>query len=157
MKKKAPKTLLLKGKKKKGNWFGTFMTVFTIILFSGAFFWMGYNIYHQETEEQIALEKHMTTFPEPGKIVDHKVVCMASNVYMGKNQLEVLVNGKMYYSCSPHCTAEIQLAANTRLTTDPLSKRIVDKAESFISMSPDSLGTILYFESVENLKKYFRN
>jgi YHS domain-containing protein len=152
MKKK--KSIPQKGKKKKRNWYGIFMTVFTIILFAGAFAWMGYNIYHQESEEQMALEKYKATFPEPGKIIEHKVVCMASNVYMGKEQLEVIINGKTYYSCSPHCTNQLQSQNNVRLATDPLSKKTIDKADAFISMSPDSVGAILYFESNENMKHY---
>lgn len=154
MKKKIPKSVPQKGKKKKDNGYGIFMTVFTIILFSGAFAWMGYNIYHQETEEQIALEKYKARFPEPGKVIDHNIVCMASNVYMGNEQLEVIINGKTYYSCSPHCSNQLQSGDHVRLATDPFSKKTVDKADAFISMSPDSVGTILYFDSDESLKQY---
>lgn len=157
MKRRVSKPIPQKGKKKKINWLGRFMTALTIVLFSGAFIWMGYNIYHQETEEQVAFEKYKATFPRPGKAIDHKIVCMASNVYMGNEQIEVPVNGKMYYSCSPHCTQEIHSGNSIRLAIDPLSKMSVDKAEAFISMSPDSLGTILYFESEENLKRYLKN
>lgn len=156
MKKKASKSISLKGNKKKRNWFGIFMTVFTIILFSGAFAWMGYNIYHQETEEQIALEKYKARFPEPGKVIDHKVVCMASNVYMGSEQLEVIINGKTYYSCSQRCTNLLQSGDHVRLATDPFSKKTLDKANAFISMSSDSVGTILYFELDKNLKQYLK-
>ncbi len=156
MRTRASKSITPK-RKKKTYWTGVFITALTIVLFSGAFIWMGYNIYHHETEEQVAFEKHKKAFPIPGKVIQHKIVCMASNVYMGKDQLEVLVDGKTYYSCSPHCTAELLSRENVRMATDPFSNRIVNKAEAAISMSADSLGTILYFESEENLKRYLKN
>lgn len=41
-----------------------------------------------------------------------------------------------------------------RYAVDPYSKLRIDKALAFITMSPEKLGVILYFEWLENARKY---
>lgn len=45
--------------------------------------------------------------PEKGKNVPNNLVCMVNDVYMGKEQIEVPFEGKMYYGCCNMCKEKI--------------------------------------------------
>ena len=144
-------TLPVKNKKKKIKWEEVFITVFAIVLLGGAMIWIVARIYQQAKADLVAMER-----PVAGIVLDHKIVCMASNVYMGEEQLAVSIHGKTYYTCSNQCTSDINKDENARLATDPISKHLVDKSQAFISINRDNVRTILYFESEENLRKYLK-
>lgn len=141
-------------KKKKFNWQDYFITSFAIVVLGGAMVWIAIGIYQREKIDQVELERTNALLPSVGKIVDHKMVCMASDVYMGEDQLAENVHGKIYFVCSKQCSKKIHADEDAQVATDPSSKKIVNKAVAFISVAPNS-NTILYFESEENLKKYF--
>lgn len=150
MKKYKPKTG--NTTKKKTKWKEVFTNAFAIVSLSGTAIWIVFMLINQETPS--AHRKHKVERPAPGVILDHKKVCMASNVYMGQDQTLVDVQGQQYFSCGAHCTQQLQSEENVRMAFDPYSKKMVSKSMAYITMNPDSTGTILYFESEDNIKKY---
>ena len=141
-------------KKKKFNWRDIFLTTFAIVMLGGAMVWMTIVIYQQEKINQVKLERKNELLLIAGTILDHRMVCMASDVYMREKQLSENVNGKIYFVCSKQCSTKIHNDKDAQVATDPYSKRRVSKAVAFISADSNS-NIILYFESEENLKMYF--
>jgi len=142
--------------KKRIKWNEVFITAFAIILIGGFFVWLTVHTYLQEKHESELQAKYQDSLPLPGKAVDHKLVCMVNNTYMGVDQIPVMVLNKTYYGCCPKCISDINTDASVRLAVDPYSHVSVDKASAFITVSPDKSGTILYFESEQNAKKYLK-
>jgi hypothetical protein len=101
-------------------------------------------------------QQYQSSLPVPGTAVDHKLVCMVNNTYMGVDQIPVVVLDKTYYGCCPKCVRDLNTDESVRLAVDPYSNVSVDKARAFITVSPDKSGSILYFESEQNAKKYFK-
>jgi len=138
--------------KKKTKWKEAFTNAFAIVSLSGTAIWIVFMLINQEPPS--AHRKHKIERPAPGVILDHKKVCMASNVYMGQDQTLVDVQGQQYFSCGERCTQQLQSAENVRMAQDPYTKKLVNKCKAYITMNPDSAGTILYFESEDNIKRY---
>lgn len=139
---------------KKTSFRDIFINTLTILLFASAFTWMGVRVYRYERDERKADEEYKASLPMPGAAIKHSLVCMVNNTYMGNDQIPVLVNGRTYYGCCPKCVTDLNTDESTRIAVDPFSKKVVDKARSFISINPDKKGAILYFESEGNAKKY---
>ena len=76
---------------------------------------------------------------------------------MGIDQIPVLVQNKTYYGCCDKCVRDLNEDETVRYAIDPFSNVRVDKALAFITMNSKQKGTILYFESKENAKRYFEN
>lgn len=89
------------------------------------------------------------------KIVPNKDVCMVTNVHFNRTQIPVEVGGKTYYGCCENCKKTLAEDASARTAEDPVSKKPVDKASAVIAVRDD--GSVLYFESKENVKKYKAN
>jgi hypothetical protein len=84
-----------------------------------------------------------------------ELVCMVNNAYMGKKQVPVPFEDKLYYGCCQMCVKTIQNERSVRIAFDPLTKKEVDKSAAFITLNPAIRdGSVLYFESEENFKKY---
>ncbi|MBA4058358.1 MAG: hypothetical protein C0490_26810 [Marivirga sp.] len=156
MKKKQSGTLPDKKPKKKIKTWNVFITTFTIVLFGGAFIWMFYSIYSQERAKYKADEEYKASMPIPGEPVAHDLVCMVNNMYMGSKQIEVRINNQTYYGCCQKCVKDLNTDESTHFAVDPLNKKKVDKALASITIKPDKTGAVLYFESEENIKKYFQ-
>jgi len=124
-----------------------------IVMFGGWFGWLSYNIYRQERHDYIVRE-NLKAMPLPGTSVDPKMVCMVNNMYMGVDQIPVLVQNKTYYGCCDQCVRDLTTNEAVRFAIDPYSKASIDKAWAFITMDPHKRGAILYFESEENARKY---
>lgn len=84
--------------------------------------------------------------------VEGKKVCMITNQLFIKDQIPVEVDGKTYYGCCEMCKAKLKNVPENRVAVDPISGNQVDKSQAIIGAAPD--GSIYYFESEENLKKY---
>lgn len=143
-------------KKKKIKWFDVFITALAIIVIGGFFVWLVVHTYQQEKHESEMREKYKATLPAPGISIDHKLVCMVNNMYMGTDQILVTVQNKTYYGCCEKCVHDLNTDETVQFAIDPYSKTKVDKAFAFITMSPAKPGTILYFESEQNAKKYLK-
>ena len=155
-KNKSGKPVKRLSKREKERRYNRFITVFTILLFAAGFAWIGGNIYTQIKSDYEAEEKYKSSLPVPGKAVPHNLVCMVNNMYMGSQQIAVLVDDKTYYGCCQKCVNDLNTDENTRFAVDPFSKKRVDKAMAFIVINPDKTGAVLYFESEQNAKKYLK-
>ena len=84
--------------------------------------------------------------------VESKYVCMVNNQRFEKEQIAIQVKDRTYYGCCEMCKEKLRTNAKSRVATDPVSGKEVDKATAVIGASAD--GKVFYFENVENLKKY---
>ncbi|HSC35701.1 MAG TPA: hypothetical protein VLG45_10545 [Thermodesulfobacteriota bacterium] len=90
--------------------------------------------------------------PQPLKQVESKYVCMVTNQLYDKEQIPVAVEGKMYYGCCQMCEAKLKEDPSSRMATDPVSGKEVDKSTAVIGAAPD--GKVYYFENTEDLKAF---
>lgn len=90
--------------------------------------------------------------PNNLKRVETKKVCMINNQIFEKDQIPVEVQGRTYYGCCEMCKERLAKDAAARTAVDPVSGKEVDKAKAVIAAKPD--GSVLYFESEENMEKY---
>lgn len=88
-----------------------------------------------------------------GDIVPNDLVCMVNNDYMGREQLEVEVNGKIYYGCCEMCQERLPIDGTVRVAIDPISQKEVDKADAVIAVTGER-GEVTYFENKENYQRY---
>lgn len=89
-----------------------------------------------------------------GDVVPHDEVCMVNNAFMGKKQIEVNFNGKVYYGCCEMCQKRIPDDETARIAIDPVSKKEVDKADAIIAITGDK-GEVAYFVNKTNYKAFF--
>lgn len=132
------------------------MTSLAIVLLGGYFAWWGFNVYRQEKYDYMVRE-NLKSIPVPGAYIDPKMVCMVNNMYMGIDQIPVIVQSKTYYGCCDQCVYDLHNNETVRYAVDPYSKVSVDKSNAFITTNPAKKGAILYFESEQNARKYFEN
>lgn len=84
--------------------------------------------------------------------VDPSLVCMVNNQFMGRPQIPIEADGRTYYGCCEMCKGRLANDPSSRVATDPVSRRPVDKAVAVIGMTGD--GRTLYFESEETFAAY---
>lgn len=85
-------------------------------------------------------------------VTDASQVCMVNNIFLGKTQLPVPVDGKMYWGCCEGCKTRLGSDPASRVANDPVTGEVVDKATAV--MGYDHTGAVLYFASAENLSRY---
>ncbi|MDM1407605.1 hypothetical protein [Myroides sp. DF42-4-2] len=88
-----------------------------------------------------------------GDAVPKELVCMVNDAYMGKQQLEVMHQGKMYYGCCAMCKSRIPEDESVRVALDPFSLEQVDKAEAYIVIIGNN-GEVAYFKNEENYQQF---
>ena len=88
------------------------------------------------------------------KRVDPKYVCMGmeESRLFDREMIPAVVDGKTYYGCCQGCKKKLLGDSKSREAVDPFSGKTVDKASAVIAAFPD--GTVFYFESEENMRKY---
>ena len=84
--------------------------------------------------------------------VEAKYVCMINNQVFDKEQIAIEVENRTYYGCCEMCKEKLRNDAKSRVATDPVSGKKVDKAKAVIGASSE--GKVFYFENAENLKKF---
>ncbi|HVT45300.1 MAG TPA: hypothetical protein VMT00_13025 [Thermoanaerobaculia bacterium] len=84
--------------------------------------------------------------------VENKKVCMINEAAFEKDQIPVVVDGKIYYGCCEMCKNALTNDASRRVATDPLTGEEVDKALAIIGVNSD--GNVFYFKSEKNLEAY---
>lgn len=94
-----------------------------------------------------------TTQVSLGDLVPSDQVCMVNNDYMGRDQIEVNVDGKTYYGCCKMCEERLPVDETVRVAVDPISKNQVDKADAIIAVTGGK-GEVSYFENEANYEKY---
>lgn len=96
------------------------------------------------------------TFYQKGDRVPNKEVCMVNDAYMGKLQMEVPFEGKIYYGCCQMCVDRIPADDAVRKAIDPLTLKKIDKATAFIVLAGDK-GEVAYFESEKNYREFLQS
>lgn len=94
-----------------------------------------------------------TNEPKKGDHVPSNLVCMVNDAYMGKQQLEVPFEGKMYYGCCKMCQERIPTDGTVRYAIDPHTLDKVDKATAYIVLIGDN-GEVAYFENETNYQNF---
>lgn len=89
------------------------------------------------------------------RVEDSSLVCMVNNQFMGKAQIPIEVEGKTYYGCCDMCKGRLARDPASRVGTDPVSGRPVDKATAVIAQT--ERGATLYFESEQSFAAYARS
>lgn len=89
-----------------------------------------------------------------GEQVPNELVCMVNDAYMGKKQMEVPFDGKMYYGCCDMCVKRIPEDATVRMAVDAHTGAKVDKATAFIVLLDEVHGNVAYFESEKNYQDF---
>ncbi len=132
-----------------------------ILLFTTVFFLTSCQKNTQK-EERVPYSTTMQSQMQPaasfgevslGDIVPNELVCMVNNDYMGTEQLEVEVNGKIYYGCCEMCQQRLPVDESVRVAIDPISQKEVDKADAVIAVTGER-GEVTYFENKENYQQY---
>lgn len=111
----------------------------------------------QEKHSHEEQESANASLPVSGISLDHKLICMVNNTYMGTDQIPVIVENKTYYGCCDNCVKAINTDETVRMAIDPFSKIEVDKAMAVITLNPEKKGSVLYFESEQNAKEFLKN
>lgn len=106
---------------------------------------------HDTTPRPLSTEARSPA-PAVEPVSDPSRVCMVNDQDMGKPQIPVVVNGRTYYGCCAMCKARLSHSAEIRTAIDPVTGRSVDKARAVIGRRGD--GTVVYFETRENLARY---
>jgi YHS domain-containing protein len=87
-------------------------------------------------------------------VTDRSLVCMVNNQFMGQPQIPIEVDGRTYYGCCEMCKGRLRSDPTSRMSTDPVSGRAVDKATAVIGRRSD--GRTLYFEDSQTFAAYAR-
>ena len=93
--------------------------------------------------------------PNKGDKVPNNLACMVNDAYMGKEQLEVPFDGKMYYGCCEMCKERIPTDETVRYALDPQTLSKVDKANAYIVLIGDN-DEVAYFENESNYKSFLK-
>ena len=86
------------------------------------------------------------------RVTDPSQVCMVNDLFMGRAQIPVVVEGRTYYGCCPDCKAKLENQPAVRTAQDPVTGEAVDKAKAVIVQ--DGSGKVLYFASEDTLRRY---
>lgn len=89
------------------------------------------------------------------KQISSDLVCMYNNVYLGKDQIKVPINNKIYFSCKV-CEEKFKSDSTTRFSIDPLTGEKIDKAEAYIVLISKGSDDVQYFKSHENFEKFLK-
>ena len=88
------------------------------------------------------------------QLPNHKV-CMVNDAYMGIDQMEVPVAGKLYYGCCEMCVDKLSNNIDSvRYGIDPYTGEPVDKAEAYIVLKSKATSEVHYFESEKTYQKF---
>lgn len=86
------------------------------------------------------------------KIVENSEVCMVNNTYFAKKQIPVKVGDNTYYGCCENCKKTLRDDSKSRAAIDPVSKKLVDKAQAVIAS--DNNGKVYYFTNKKNFTQF---
>lgn len=84
--------------------------------------------------------------------VEPKKVCMINEKVFVDDQIPVMVGEKTYYGCCAMCKTALAEDATKRTAVDPVSGKMVDKADAVIGT--DVQGRVYYFQSEANLRAF---
>jgi hypothetical protein len=88
--------------------------------------------------------------------ISSDLVCMVNDSYVGKKQIEIVVNNKLYYGCCDKCESILKNDSTSRFFLDPFTGEKVDKAEAYIVLKSKGKRAVQYFKSRENFEKFIK-
>ena len=88
--------------------------------------------------------------------LEPNLVCMVNNTYVGKEQIEIIVDDKAYYGCCEMCKQTLNQDSTSRYAKDPLTKEVVNKADAFIVLRSKENDLVHYFKSKENFEQFLQ-
>ena len=95
------------------------------------------------------------TFGATGNVEKREYVCMMQDMVLTRPGIAIQYEGRTYYGCCEMCKQKIKNEPGKYTkATDPVSKKPVDKAESFVYGIE---GTAYYFSSEANRKAFAEN
>ncbi len=101
------------------------------------------------------IEKAKQSSPRPVAVVEEKnKVCMLANELLSHEGMALEIEGRVYNG-TPSCTVVLAQNPIQRLAYDPLTGKLLDKANAVVAAFPD--GRVLYFESEENVYDFNRS
>ena len=134
-----------------------FINVFVIILFGGAFIWMGINVFNETTAEKKTQDAYLASLPNVKDTIAHSKICMVDNIYQGDYpSIPISINNRTYYGCSQKANRDLTSIDSLRVAIDPISKAEVDKAKAIIAIHPNKDGKVMYFGSKETYDQYLK-
>ena len=77
---------------------------------------------------------------------------MVNDMFMGRPQIAVTVEGRTYFGCCPDCKVKLENQPATRMAQDPVTGEAVDKARAVIAK--DETGKVYYFASEATLRRF---
>ncbi|MFW0739255.1 hypothetical protein [Flavobacterium sp. T12S277] len=109
---------------------------------------------NEVSDQQEVIAKDVAAVAK-GNPVPSDEVCMVNDIHMGKKQMEVPFDGKIYYGCCNMCVERIPSDESVRKAVDPHTGAEVDKATAYI-VSLNKQGNVAYFESEENYQSFLQ-
>ncbi len=109
------------------------------------------NLHSPAADQSMPSSAETSVIYKKGDAVPSELVCMVNNEYMGRKQMEVPFEGRMYYGCCNMCVERIPTDPSVRQATDPYSKKTIDKSTAYIVLIGDR-GEVVYFENEASYK-----
>ncbi|WP_282631002.1 hypothetical protein [Empedobacter sedimenti] len=129
-----------------------FLRIVITVVFATVIF-IGCSENKTEQTKEKSVNNGLLNLSKKGKNVPNNMVCMVNDAYMGKQQIEVPYESKMYYGCCDNCKEKIPKEANVRYATDPHSLKKISKADAYIVVIGNN-DEVAYFESKENYQLF---
>ena len=139
---KRKKYLTAKGKKAKLDSQSIVVLSFFVLIVLGI---IAYNVWNNTAP---------ATWVSMDEQLSNNKVCMVNDAYMGVDQIEVPVGGKMYYGCCEMCVEKLNTLESARIATDPFTGEKVDKADAFIVLKSKTTGEVYYFQSADTYQQF---
>ena len=142
-------------KKPKKKWDAIVINAIALVLFVGAFIWMGIIVYKETTGEKKMKDSYLASLPNVNDTIAHSKICMVDDIFQGDfPSVPISINNKTYYGCSQKANRDLSTIDSLRSAVDPISRAKVDKATAIIAIHPDKDGKVIYFGSKETYDKY---
>jgi len=84
--------------------------------------------------------------------VDKQQICMVQKYDMEAKTTPVVLDGKTYYVCCEGCKNTITKDKNERFIKDPVSGKLLNKADAFTARA--SNGQVHFFENEKNMAAF---
>lgn len=131
-----------------------FRKILVVFLAGAAFLLLTVNIYFYWPEVRFICQENFVFGPE----VQQNIVCMAGDNMKVHETTKVMVNGKIFYTCSAHCADILKRKFHEiGFSKDTVTGKTICKSDALIGLENRHRTHVLYFESKESFKKYYQN
>jgi YHS domain-containing protein len=84
-------------------------------------------------------------------------ICMIRGDVKDKDTYMIRVAGKAYFGCCQKCLTKLRNNLNNvQYASDPVTGKMVNKADAVIKLNPDNARKVLFFESQETYDRYLK-